>query len=237
MSALSLPPLPVIPHAEVRHISWAYGYCISSDGRLYTCWSGGKYRKLNPRWKRLKGSKNIRMGHMVSSINSRHYYLHRLVLEAFIGPCPPGMEGCHKDGNPQNNHIDNLRWDTRLGNMRDMVIHGHSQRGERSPYSKLTDEKVIQIRILYANGHTQQEIATMFNTARATISIVVNGKSWKHLPVMKNSHKKTHKLSQDQKIEICRMRQEKISLSIIAQTFNIDKSYIWYLEKKMTLPT
>jgi hypothetical protein len=39
-------------------------------------------------------------------------YLHRLVLEAFIGSCPTGMEGCHKDGDPANNNLENLRWGT-----------------------------------------------------------------------------------------------------------------------------
>src|SRR5688500_4928598 len=37
--------------------------------------------------------------------------IHRLVLMAFVGPCPAGMEGCHNDGNPLNNALDNLRWD------------------------------------------------------------------------------------------------------------------------------
>ncbi|MCW0984045.1 helix-turn-helix domain-containing protein [Agrobacterium sp. BT-220-3] len=43
--------------------------------------------------------------------------VHRLVLEAFEGPCPPGMETLHLDDNPSNNTIDNLQWNTRAVNV------------------------------------------------------------------------------------------------------------------------
>jgi len=47
-------------------------------------------------------------------------YPYRLVLEAFVGPCPEGMEALHWDDDPNNNTVDNLRWGTRTENMRDM---------------------------------------------------------------------------------------------------------------------
>ncbi len=50
--------------------------------------------------------------------------VHCLVLEAFVGPRPDGMYGCHNDGNPQNNLLSNLRWDTPRNNSLDKVIHG-----------------------------------------------------------------------------------------------------------------
>lgn len=50
--------------------------------------------------------------------------VHRLVLEAFIGPCPSGQECCHDDGDPANNHLGNLRWDSRSENHLDRVRHG-----------------------------------------------------------------------------------------------------------------
>lgn len=53
-----------------------------------------------------------------------HTNIHRLVLEAFTGPCPDGMEACHNDGNPTNNTIENLRWGTRSENRQDAVKHG-----------------------------------------------------------------------------------------------------------------
>lgn len=50
--------------------------------------------------------------------------VHQLVLETFVGPKPPRMVGCHWDGNPQNNRLDNLRWDTQSANLYDAVKHG-----------------------------------------------------------------------------------------------------------------
>lgn len=51
--------------------------------------------------------------------------VHQLVLLAFVGPPPKGMETRHLDGNPANNKIDNLRYGTRHENMQDRVHHGN----------------------------------------------------------------------------------------------------------------
>lgn len=44
----------------------------------------------------------------------------RLVLLAFVGPLPEGMESCHNDSIKWNNTLKNLRYDTHKGNMADM---------------------------------------------------------------------------------------------------------------------
>lgn len=51
-------------------------------------------------------------------------YVHRLVLEAFVGQCPEGHECCHGNGDNQDNRLSNLRWDTRSANQFDAVKHG-----------------------------------------------------------------------------------------------------------------
>lgn len=53
----------------------------------------------------------------------RSYTIHRLVLEAFVGPCPYGMEGCHNNGDRLDNRLDNLRWDTTRANNLDQFVH------------------------------------------------------------------------------------------------------------------
>jgi len=52
------------------------------------------------------------------------YGVHRLVIAAFIGPCPAGMEVCHDNGDATDNRLSNLRYDTRAANIRDSVRHG-----------------------------------------------------------------------------------------------------------------
>lgn len=50
--------------------------------------------------------------------------VHALVLEAFVGPRPPGMQCCHYNGNPRDNRLSNLRWDAPSGNKMDDVRNG-----------------------------------------------------------------------------------------------------------------
>lgn len=50
--------------------------------------------------------------------------IHLLVLEAFVGLRPAGVDGCHWDDVKNNNRLENLRWDTKSANMRDRVRNG-----------------------------------------------------------------------------------------------------------------
>ena len=50
--------------------------------------------------------------------------VHSIALESFIRPRAAGEVACHGDGNPGNNHLDNLRWDTQSNNLYDAVRHG-----------------------------------------------------------------------------------------------------------------
>lgn len=79
---------------------------------------------------------------------SKNHFVHRLVLASHVGPCPAGMEGCHNDGDPENNALANLRWDTSAANNADRRRHGRrlAPRGESHPCARLTDEQVRAIR-------------------------------------------------------------------------------------------
>ncbi|AUX81960.1 HNH endonuclease [Mycobacterium phage Frankie] len=65
----------------------------------------------------------MKNGYRLAALPGGKKLVHRLVLEAFSGPCPPGAEGCHNDGDRSNNRIENLRWDTRTANNIDAVDH------------------------------------------------------------------------------------------------------------------
>lgn len=85
-----------------------------------------------------------RVGIWANGDLSRHF-VHRLVLEAFIGPCPSGFVCCHNDNNPKNNQISNLRWDTQKSNMADKIRHGTRQSGENHPRALITNRQASVI--------------------------------------------------------------------------------------------
>lgn len=62
----------------------------------------------------------------------KSFKVHHLVLEAFIGPRPDGYDGCHNDGNPGNNHLPNLRWDTKGSNAQDRLYHGRDYQSQKT---------------------------------------------------------------------------------------------------------
>ena len=59
-----------------------------------------------------------RDGYLSVMINGKHYRVHRLVAEAFLGDIPSGYEPDHIDRNRHNNAVANLRIISRQDNNR-----------------------------------------------------------------------------------------------------------------------
>jgi HNH endonuclease/Homeodomain-like domain len=104
---------------------------------------------------RVKGPRNILRTapcknrlYVYVQIRSKIYAVHRLVLETFVGPCPDGLLTCHNDGDPTNNRVNNLRWDTPKANAADRVSHGNTWAGGRngSKLSKSQRQKVFRLK-------------------------------------------------------------------------------------------
>ncbi|MCP5065270.1 MAG: HNH endonuclease [bacterium] len=106
--------------------------------------------------------------------------VHRLVLTAFIGPCPQGMEASHLNGVRDDNRLENLVWETRSQNHARKKGHGTNVEGERHPHSRLTESAVREIR---ARPHSTplSELAEEFGVCRAAICLARSGKTWKHV--------------------------------------------------------
>ena len=102
---------------------------------------------------------------------------HKLVMEAFVSLRPEGLECCHNDGNPQNNHWSNLRWDTPKNNHADKVKHGTTNRGEQCGTAKLTLE---QVRAIRQDTRLQRIIAAEYGVKDNTISRIKSFKRWAH---------------------------------------------------------
>lgn len=96
---------------------WEKLYEVSDQGRVYSV-----------RSKRILKTSTESSGHQRLDLMYDHIRrpvrVHVLVLEAFVGLRPAGMEACHENGNPSDNRLSNLRWDTKSENSKDRVRHG-----------------------------------------------------------------------------------------------------------------
>lgn len=113
---------------------------------------------------------------------------HRLIAEAFIGPCPLGYQCNHKDGNKANNVPGNLEWVTPKENMRHaMNVLGwrpsNQPRGDAHYNVKLSAKDMETIKAEYPGdtrtfqGPSQTQLAKRFNVSRLTIYRVLHGKA------------------------------------------------------------
>jgi len=142
-------------------------YEVSNFGRVRRHYKNGpriKYQSTGP-----EGYKRVVLYNAGKKFWAR---VHRLVLQAFVGPCPEDFECCHNNGERDDNRLDNLRWDTRSNNVIDSILHG------THPATKLTPDKVRGIRSLLIAGTPPKEIAQKFSISISMISYIKSGRNW-----------------------------------------------------------
>jgi len=174
-------------HVVHRWIPSLPGYCGGSDGSLWThlhCHGLRKIVESRDGWSRLEPMANPR-GYLFVRLKfegrTRAFMVHCLVLEAFSGPCPPGLQCRHLDGNRKNNRITNLKWGTPQENADDRAIHGTNLVGSDNPTALLSEVDIPVIFYQYAQGMTMLEIAAEFGVSFTVIRNVLERKNWRHI--------------------------------------------------------
>ena len=128
-------------------------YAVSNLGNVKTLfWQNNVNGKLYPREKILTPIKR-KDGYLKVNLHNDEYkgrgkgcecLVHRLVAEAFLeNPKNSLLEVNHKDGNKENNNVDNLEWCTRQEN----VLHSYKL-GLKKPvqeYIKINKMKEVNI--------------------------------------------------------------------------------------------
>jgi hypothetical protein len=111
----------------------------------------------------------------------KYFTVHRLVLKNFVSNPLNKLEINHKDGNKQNNNLNNLEWATSSENHKHAFkLNLMDNKGEQNPQHKLTEWDVKMIRKMYKNTTywTQQKLADLFGISRGNIYHIVNNKTW-----------------------------------------------------------
>ena len=166
-------------------------YSVSNFGRVksedrivskQTRWGGVSYNKtlgkiINPG---VKQNGYLFVG--LSRNNKKKYRMvHTLVVEAFIGARPKGMDVSHEDNDKTNNHLSNLCYKTHLENIKDRARHGVERQGETVPTSVLSELQVIEIRAASKDGATNRQLADKYGVCIGQIRKIVKREQWRHI--------------------------------------------------------
>lgn len=97
----------------------------------------GTVHEKSPRTRKLHQRPSGHMQVMLTDGERRYNaHVHRLMMAAFVGPCPEGMEVCHNNGVASDNRLENLRYGTRSENNQDTLMHGRNVNAEKSHCSQ-----------------------------------------------------------------------------------------------------
>ena len=183
-------------------IGWEEFYVVSNTGRVKS-----KDRLVNRcdrnrnNWVKKTKRGRILMGYIdaagyfrVDLINShtrerKNSLVHRLVAIAFLDNQENKPQVNHIDGVKINNDVSNLEWCTPRENFIHAIKNGltkcftGTEKGEKCPSSKLSNNDVIQIKKRLKNGETPSIIAKDFPVTLGAISEINAGRSWSHIVV------------------------------------------------------
>lgn len=154
-------------------------YRVSNRGRFMSLQCGGRILKGHRRY--VRGRPAAIFVWLLSDQKRIIRAIHTIVLEAFVGPCPEGMEGCHDNGDPFDNDLGNLRWGTHRSNVDDAMRHGTVCRGEDAHLAVLNADDVRCIRAEpYWRGMSRM-LSRAFGVSVSNINMIRARTQWKHV--------------------------------------------------------
>jgi len=138
---------------------------VTSDGKIY---QGEKELTI---WKNSKGYWNV-------WVDGKNKKVHRLVALFHIPNPYNKPEINHKDGNKDNNNVNNLEWVTTQEN-RDHAIENKLWGKNIIDKRKFTDEEAEQIRNLYQpREFGYAKLAKLYDVDKSTIRDIIKKKSY-----------------------------------------------------------
>lgn len=116
---------PVVGYEGIYEVS-DQGRVRSVDREVRASRGGGTFTKAGQLLKPGRVGKDREHQYVCLSRDGkvRNRLVHRLVLEAFVGPCPDGLEALHDNDDATDNRLENLSWGTRARNIADRTRNG-----------------------------------------------------------------------------------------------------------------
>jgi len=170
-------------------------YDASSEGRIRSwCVRGGKRPGRVSQAPTIKAQGTNSRGYRFVNLTGddgrpKTLTVHRLVLLAFLGqPDVVGWTASHMNGNPADNRVSNLAWESLDRNHARQHPHGTAgrrARGEAASKAKLTEAGVRAIRATHVPGARDHRgptaLARRYGVGKHAIHKIVTRRTWRHV--------------------------------------------------------
>lgn len=226
--------------------SWIYlnrersRYRITVDGQVYST----EYNGVKGDVRELKISHDSD-GYCIIALNHKGQKytrkVHRLVAEAFIYNPYDLPEVNHKDGNKDNNCVDNLEWVSTYQN----IHHAHDHKLRKAVNSEeavITACELMELNLLYLSEISERTGISVPNLVKIKNKII-----WKEVSDNYNIENYTMNergrikesayppVTEDIVIQICDMLDEaKLSVIDIAKKMNVSQSVVYHIKYRDT---
>lgn len=152
-------------------------YEISNMGRVWSI------KRPHPAVKtgKIVAGRSDAHGYVKVLIDRKSHAVHRLVLKTFTGPPAEGQQAAHRNGDPSDNRLANLRWATRLENAADKKLHGTQPCGTTHRAATLTAEQVAELRQLRRQGWPWSDLAGRYGVSVMTACAAGIGRTYSEL--------------------------------------------------------
>lgn len=111
-------------------------------------------------------------------VGGKKLYTHRLAYELKHGPIPKGAQVLHRCDNPPCCNDEHLFLGTNKDNSDDKVAKGRSAKRAGHGMAKLSEEKVLEIRMRLSLGESHRSIARSIGISQTTVCNINRGKTW-----------------------------------------------------------
>lgn len=129
--------------------------------------------------KLVKGSNGYFHVSLYKSSKPETFSIHRLVIETFCGVSDLHVN--HKDGNKENNRVENLEYCTHWENVKHAIATGlRDGKGEKNIKAKLTEQQIKEIKE-NKDRLTKKELAKKYGVYWSTVYKIINGETWAHV--------------------------------------------------------
>jgi hypothetical protein len=211
------------------------GYFVTPEGQVWST-------------RRSDGSSDAVAAHVLNGCPSKGYprvtlsvagrrqrfFVHRIVAETLLGPCPEGLEVAHLNGNRRDSRLTNLRYVTRGENHLHKIAHGTMPRGDSHPNRSISETTARQIGARLRQVRSCHQVAEEFGTTRGVVSHIAMGRTWRHVFPKDWKPPARRRLSAEQRAAIIELAAAGKRQAEIAEQFDVTQSAVSHLLKRTT---